>query len=317
MLHLDWAEPGDPPLRVFAKPGEHPRNAELRAPKPQGKPTKYRSLTAERERQLIRDYWEHGDLDALDWLVEAHRPMVVAMARLMWRGNGTSLKVLVEYGMLGLRFAAEPPRPSKRKKGKMVGFDLESGNRFSTYARDYARKQMQLALADDPYPERDPELEAKADLVAESWHTARSLSGMFGAPAAILDLVERRPGYSKPYRPWSLWHRPTWAKDQYERKVRPRILQHPRTRTELSNLKAYQERYSIILKSWEPIQEEIMEGWNEALESAAKDFLVASLCKTDSFHYGELTIRRKRKPSPFLCLRPLAGIYYMRGGDFL
>jgi DNA-directed RNA polymerase sigma subunit (sigma70/sigma32) len=59
-------------------------------------------------------------------------------AKHRWRGNGTSLAALVEYGMLGLRIAAEPSRPSYTKKGKLVGFDPTQGYRFSTYARSYA-----------------------------------------------------------------------------------------------------------------------------------------------------------------------------------
>ena len=117
LVHYEWAEPGDPP---------NPDYASVRSA-PLAKRVSYPSVTAEIERQLIRAYHEDGDLDALDWLVEAHRPMVVRMAKQKWRGNGTTLKALVEYGMLGLRLAAAPPRPSLTKKGKMVGFDPSKG----------------------------------------------------------------------------------------------------------------------------------------------------------------------------------------------
>jgi hypothetical protein len=76
------------------------------------------------ERELIRRYHATG------------RPMVVRMAKHRYRGNGTSLAALVEYWMLGVRLAAEPPRPSLTKKGKLVGFDPSKGYRFSTYARE-------------------------------------------------------------------------------------------------------------------------------------------------------------------------------------
>jgi len=67
MLKLDWAEPGDPPCYDYDS---------VRA-KPLAKPILYGSLTRELELALIRRYHEEGYLEALEWLVEAHRPMVV------------------------------------------------------------------------------------------------------------------------------------------------------------------------------------------------------------------------------------------------
>jgi hypothetical protein len=109
----DWAEPGDPPCADFAS---------VRAD-PIAKPVRVDSLTREVELALIRRYRQDGDIEALDRLLAAHRPMVVRMARSRWRGNGTSLAALVEYGMFGLRLAAEPPCASQTKKGELVGFD--------------------------------------------------------------------------------------------------------------------------------------------------------------------------------------------------
>ena len=157
LVHYEWAEPGDPP---------NPDYASVRS-RPLAKRVSYPPITPEIERELIRAYHEDGDLDALDWLVEAHRPMVVRMAKSKWRGKGTTLKALVEYGMLGLRLAAEPPRPSLTKKGKLVGFDPSKG-RFSTYARHHADKEMRAALADDP-PALSSEFQEKAIVEVESW----------------------------------------------------------------------------------------------------------------------------------------------------
>jgi hypothetical protein len=106
----DWAEPGDPPCADFAS---------VRAD-PIAKTIPVDSLTREVELELIRRYRQDGDIEALDWLVGAHRPMVVRMARGRWRGNGTSLAALVEYGMFGLRLAAEPPCASQTKKGELI-----------------------------------------------------------------------------------------------------------------------------------------------------------------------------------------------------
>ena len=79
-----------------ARPADY---ASVRA-KPLAKPKRYDPLTREVELELIRRYHEHGDEEALEQLVGAHRPMVVRMAKNMWRGT-TPLKALVEYGMLG------------------------------------------------------------------------------------------------------------------------------------------------------------------------------------------------------------------------
>ena len=122
---------------LFAKPPSDPPDyAKVRA-KPLSKPERYDSLTREDELELIRAYHEDGDLDALDRLVGAHRPMVGRLARRFARGNPKMLEIFTEYGMLGLVEAAAPPRPSLTKKGAMVGFN-PSKYRFSAYARSYA-----------------------------------------------------------------------------------------------------------------------------------------------------------------------------------
>ena len=206
LVHYEWAEPGDPP---------NPDYASVRSA-PLAKRVSYPSVTAEIERQLIRAYHEDGDLDALDWLVEAHRPMVVRMAKHKCRRNGTSLKALVEYGMLGLRLAAEPPRPSLTKKGKLVGFDPSNGNRFSTYARPYAEKEMRAALTTDPPPAVKPEFEQKVIVEVESWSELPKeedddpLLKDGGHRILFRDLQHRRLLPRKCLRPWTLWN-PTFT----------------------------------------------------------------------------------------------------------
>jgi hypothetical protein len=205
MLSLDWAEPGDPPCYDYNK---------VRA-KPLTKPISYGSLTRDDELELIRRYHENADLEALERLIEAHRPMVVRMAKHRWRANGTSLTALVEYGMLGLRIAAAPPRPSRTKKGRLVGFDPTQGHRFSTYARSYADKEMRAALSDDPGAALDPQFEEKATAAIETWGEAsdKEWEGVEEANHP-LDLrgrlllfrdLRRRTAYHKPIRSWTLW----------------------------------------------------------------------------------------------------------------
>src|SRR6478752_6499278 len=85
VIHYTWAEPGDPPTADYKS---------VRA-QPLAKPLRYGSVDLHTEIALIRAYHDDGDLDALDRLVEAHRPMVVRMAKNTRRGS-MSLKVLVE-----------------------------------------------------------------------------------------------------------------------------------------------------------------------------------------------------------------------------
>ena len=103
---------------LFAEPPSDPPDyAKVpKSPRPY-RPVLYGSITREQELELIRAYHEDGDLDALDQLVGAHRPMVVRLARRFARGNPRKLETFVEYGMLGLMEAAAPPRPSLTKKG--------------------------------------------------------------------------------------------------------------------------------------------------------------------------------------------------------
>jgi hypothetical protein len=237
---------------------------------PLPKPIRYRPVTLELEAALVRAYREDGDLDALDWLVGAHRPEVITSVRSLWRGGSPDwFKALVEYGMLGLRFAAEPIRPSLTKAGEMVGFDPEGEGRFSTYSRHYAEKQIRAALSlDPPTLEQNPEIVAKAEDAAVAWHMAPSLFGMHDAPDFSLltkrTLVQRGADliwiavqpHRKPYRPpWPLWsctearrrqmndvrrlvgleEIPRWHWRSY-RPVTPRnYLKHPVTDTERAN----------------------------------------------------------------------------------
>jgi hypothetical protein len=94
--------------------------------------------------------WWRVDLseNALNALVEAHRPMVVSMAQ---KNVGTKRKLLIEYGMFGLRLAATRQWANGRKKGATAGFDPAKGYRFSTYARHQAKRLMREAARGDRY----------------------------------------------------------------------------------------------------------------------------------------------------------------------
>jgi hypothetical protein len=212
--------------------------------------------------------------------------MVVATARTMWRGNGTSLKALVEYGMMGLREAAAPPRPSKTKKGQMVGFTGE--HRFGTYARHYADKEMRAALADDPGPAIKSDEFPKAAVEAENWHSAPSLRGILpDTPEVLRDLIGRQP-YFKPYRPWTLWNPPAWHRPQ---KPRPRnFIKHPRAETEHANRADPYGRGWQILKGYEAAARDVMECWSDDEEAGDAGFMIASLFRSHAFKGKEFRL---------------------------
>jgi hypothetical protein len=354
MLLLDWAEPGDPPSYHYCS---------VQA-KPLAKPGSYGSLTRELELELIRRYHEDGNVEALEWLVEAHRPMVVRMAKHRWRGNGTSLAALVEYGMLGLRIAAAPPRPSRTKKGKLVGFDPTRGYRFSTYARSYADKEMRAALADDPGPVVNPEFEQKATAAIETWGEASEEEWGKEEDDPPLDLRGRlllirelrfRSAYHKPLRPWTLW-KPQGS----ERKPRPKnFRKHPTTKTELQSKDAFYSHCFALLQTFEDTAATGIDGWDDREDedremwfpcSGAFDHKLYKLprkvlqqrwrlgCKQqgkiipfasnqglglfDKFGSqlpiypagaDDRCVRLKLTYTPFLCLKPLASIYLVRG----
>ena len=77
LLVLDWTEPGDPPLTRLAPKGQKPIAPHLRAPCPARRKAYPTKIPRWAEAELIQwwreDYAEH----ALNYLVEAHRPMVV------------------------------------------------------------------------------------------------------------------------------------------------------------------------------------------------------------------------------------------------
>ena len=160
MLKLDWAEPGDPPLTRLAPKKQRPASPHLGAPRPERRknfpPIPKGKKGAQIERWLI-ELWrgECFELDgvkvwtalpnesALNALCEAHRPMVVNMAQ---GYIGTKRKIVIEYGMFGLRLAPSPQWPNRKKKGSMAGYDPTKA-RFNTFARHQARRFMDIAAA--------------------------------------------------------------------------------------------------------------------------------------------------------------------------
>ncbi len=280
MKHYDWAEPGDPPS---------PKYHSVRA-NPLAKPVVYPSVDREDELEFIRRYHEDGDLEALERLVGAHRPMVVRMAKHRWRGNGTSLATLIECGMLGLRIAAAPPRPSHTKKGKQVGFDPARGHRFSTYARNYADKEMRAALADDPGPALNPEFEQKATALIETWGEASEEEWEKEEEDPPLDPRGRlllirdlrfRSAYHKPFRPWSLWNAQGPA-----RKPRPRnFRKQPITARELQCRDAFYGRCFASLQTHQDTAAMGIEGWEDG-EAEARVMWFPSSGAFDRKLYG-------------------------------
>jgi hypothetical protein len=220
-------------------------------------------------------------------LADAHRQMVATMAMCMWRGD-IRLNVLIEYGMLGLSLAAQPPRPSKTKKDQTVGFDPAKG-KFGTYARSYAKKEMARAISGDTDRELVPEeYENKTIATMEWWQGSRrpplpDLSWVWGlrGPRTSMPPPIRNPEGCKAWFAWLagrsglahccstlglLWRPPaeygiTWAVHHY--KARPmrcltapqnrNWIKHPDTATERKNRLAYYANYRGILATFEAV----------------------------------------------------------------
>jgi hypothetical protein len=143
-----WAEIGDPPLTRLAPKGQRPVSPHLRAPFPERRKV-YPSgpILRWQEIELLRLWHEDYAESALNALCEVHRPMVVSMAQ---KYVGANRKLLIEYGMFGLRFAANRQRVNRKKKGSMAGYDPGKG-RFSTYARHHAARLMRDAARGHRY----------------------------------------------------------------------------------------------------------------------------------------------------------------------
>jgi hypothetical protein len=297
--------------------------ASVRA-QPLAKPIRHGSVTAELEIELIRAYHEDGDLDALDRLVEGHRPMVVRLARRFAQGNPRKLAAFVEYGMLGLMEAAAPPRPSLTKKGQLVGFD-PSKYRFSTYARSYAEKMMRTATpeweppqhvidskmgfdawaktpipdsieeprkgwteidADPPFSHGITEYEFREHLFHDMWRDERQ------APA------QRRVDPTKRFEQIRYWRGMFGITsvliydDDDEEATLPRRRKTRWTAAEYAEKDKYYAGYWGKLHSFKFVAKEGMEGWGDEdgldpIESDQAEFMVATLFRNHALK-GEL-----------------------------
>jgi hypothetical protein len=126
-------------------------------------------LGERQERVAAMAYQIHGIDEVRDYLVDHHRPRVANMARkhrvpqIFVPYNTAKQKngkrgTLIEYGVMGLRDAAEPWRESGRYKDKIVGFATGKENRFAAYAEPYADKYMRSAIKGEPEPGAERQL---------------------------------------------------------------------------------------------------------------------------------------------------------------
>jgi hypothetical protein len=288
-LSLDWAEPGDPPLTRLAL--EHlglkhkvrssgpPIALHLRAnPLPRNKwPTK---LAPWQEELLV--LWWRVDLaeNALTALVEAHRPMVVTMAQ---KYTGANRKLLIEYGMLGLRLAATRQWASGNKKGAKAGFDPSKGYQFNTYARHQAERLMREAAQRDPEPpkrEQDTKGEFAAwaetpitisgkrpprvnrdSLIAKAWALPHSLSFRVGQDydfARPINPNKRIKQIRKIRAEFGIDRDPFWLECESvleKRRGRP-------TDVEQDNKRQYYKTYGHKLATYIAVAQGGLSGWD-------------------------------------------------------
>jgi hypothetical protein len=260
-LSLDWAEPGDGPLTRLAPAGEPPRNLHLRAnPLPR---KKWPSRLAPWQEELLVLWWR-TDLSesALGALVEAHRPMVVAMAQ---KYVGTNRKLLIEYGMFGLRLAATRQWASGRKRGALAGYDASKGYRFSTYARHQAERMMREAARGHRYEPPQHLQDTKTEF--EEWATT---------PIPIETERERANRPNEYQEPDELGYRVTnWGEFERRWYIHEPVLPEAKKRTgrptsaEQNNRKEYFKSYGYKFATFDRVAQDGMSGWDANDEGSA------------------------------------------------
>jgi hypothetical protein len=250
-IPLDWAEPGDPPLTKLAPAGQPPIASHLRAnPLPRKKwPT---HLKPWHEELLV--LWWRTDLseNALNALVEAHRPMVASTAQ---KYVGTNRKLLIEYGMLGLRLAATRQWASGRRKGAQAGFDQTKGYRFSTYARHQAERMMREAARRELRPPQHLQ-DTKTEFAA--WAATPIPFEIARDRADYPDEATPEPAYGTTdwsgfERPWYI-HAPNFTKAE-KRKGRP-------TETEQNNRREFYAKHGYVLDAFDKVARDGLGGWS-------------------------------------------------------
>lgn len=92
----------------------------------------HRLLSAEEELTLLTRFQKLGDKKALDSLILHNIRLVISLIP-QYHHNGIEPMDLFQEGVIGLMKAAER-------------FDCQSGNRFSTYAIHWVRRQVRMAL---------------------------------------------------------------------------------------------------------------------------------------------------------------------------
>ena len=81
-------------------------------------------------------------------------------------------------------------------------------------------------------------------------------------------LERRRWQYSSKVQS-TLWNPPSWAKDQFKRKVRPRnYKKHPRTATELAGRDLFHGPNYLVLLTYERLAAAGLEGWDQGKEDS-------------------------------------------------
>ena len=123
----------------MATPVAHPHGAEARERSDVGTG---RSRRAQRGRELLRAYHEHGDLDAGARLIELYLPLVRALAARSARG-GDQLEDLIQVGCIGLIKAIDR-------------FELDRGVELTTYATPTITGEIRRHFRDKGWSVRVP-----------------------------------------------------------------------------------------------------------------------------------------------------------------
>ena len=132
-------------------------------------------LTAEQEKQLARNIWEHSDPIAREQMIHSNLRLVVNIAK-EYSNPGMTLGDLVAEGNLGLMRAVEE-------------FDPDVGVRFSTYAAWWIKQAIKRAMINSGQPVHIPAYLMK--LIAKWRRTSRELEAALGRQPTVEEMTKK------------------------------------------------------------------------------------------------------------------------------
>lgn len=145
-------------------------------------------MTKEEERELILAWRERGDESALKALIEQHKPLMRSQAQ-RYVGCRADIEDYIQQGSIGIMRAAET-------------FDIESDNRFVTYARWFTMDDISRFGRSNSTPVFVPQgqMFGKSKGIWDAWTEEKKnaeASGEDCSESAMMDRVAEKLGVTK------------------------------------------------------------------------------------------------------------------------